>query len=430
MNNLAADTQRNVAVFLNDFDQEFADALEKLSKTLGRPVRGIILLDIEVKSIGKNTADKNGVFETIVCDYSDDAALRKVFKKLEKNLLFVTCSSERNQPYLARVLPHVPFLYGPTESSLGWATHKAGMREMLGSYDPDLIPNVQPVKKNTEEEIKKVLDKLKFPLIVKPTGLASSMLVSKVHNEAELRAALENGFSVIYDVYARDRGRGRPGFIVEEFIDGTMYSVDVYVGREGQVWPLPILRTKTAYAVGKEGFYVYQTDSHTTLTEKEIKAGHETAAKAVHALGLRSSVSHIELFHTATGWKIVELGPRAGGQRQDVYFTSYGVDHAYNEFLVKIGLEPELPTKRVGYCTTVNFYAEQEGIIKSIEGFEEAKNNPSMYRLMQDEKPGDMALLSNNGGKVVIKGIMANKNLEQLEKDAAFVRSTLKIITK
>ena len=430
MSDLANNSDRNIAIFLNDFDQEYADALVKLSDKLGRPLRGVILVDTEVKANGRNVPDEDNIFEQIVCDFSDDKELRTFTRAIESQVLLVTCSSERNQPYLQQLLPHLPYIYGPTESSLEWATHKAKMRDMLGSYDSSLAPKVQHIESHSEEAIQKALTNLTFPMIVKPTGLASSMLVSKVNNETELRITLKEGFQVIGRIYRRDRGRGKPGFIAEEYIDGTMYSTDVYVNEQGTVWPLPLVRSRTAHSVGREGFYIYQADSHTELSGEEIDEGHIAASKAVHALGLRSCVAHVELFHTSNGWKIIELGPRAGGKRQYVYSIAYGIDHAYNELLVKIGLEPEISDQTIAYCTTINLYAENEGTITAIENFDEVRQHPSVYMLTMRAKVGDQALLSHNGGKLIADGVVWHTDLAQMQKDAEYVRSTIKISTE
>ena len=112
MADLANDTGKDIAVFINDFRQEFAVGLHKLSLRLGRPLHGVILLDREVKEKGLYDRDTAGVFEEIVCDFSDDVALRKALKILEPNLLLVSGVAERNQPYLQRVLPHTPIFLG------------------------------------------------------------------------------------------------------------------------------------------------------------------------------------------------------------------------------------------------------------------------------------------------------------------------------
>ena len=427
---ITQDTSRTVALFLNDFDQEYADALEKLSSQLRRKLQGIVLVDSRVLHEGRNTPDTAKVFAQLSCDFDNPAELRRTIKKIENKLLLVTCSSERNQPYLKRLLPHVSALYGPTETSLEWATHKGQMRKLLEAYDEKLIPRVMAIKEYSDVAIHNLIQRLSFPVIIKPTGLAASMLVSKAHNIIELKAMLKSGFRIINDIYERDTGRGQPGFIVEEFIEGEMYSVDAYVDDIGTVMFLPLLRSKTAHSQGKDGFYIYQADSYTTLTAAEKHAGQEAAESAIHALGLRSCVAHVELFKTSHGWKIVELGPRAGGLRQDVYWVAYGIDHALNELRVKIGLKPQLAQEPIAYATTINIYPEQEGIITQIIGYEEALKNPSVYKLKLQAQPGELALLSGNGGKIIIRGVMHNKDLSELEKDAAYVRSILAVHTQ
>jgi hypothetical protein len=427
---LPNDPNHNVAVFINDFDQEFADALEKLSARLGRKLRGVILIDSEVKRKNRNSPDEAQVFEQIVCDFYDDASLRQAIAPIENNLLLLTCSSDRNQPYLQQVLPHMPYILGPTESSLVWATHKAKMRELLGAYDPTLTPKVQPVTGPGEAEIQKVIDNLAFPIIVKPTGLAASVLVSKAKDEDELRKVLKASFSVIREIYQRDGGRGEPSMIAEEFIEGDMYSVDVYVGQDGTVWPLPLLRSTTGYAAGKEGFHIYQEDTLLELQVNDIAAGHDAAKRAVHALGLRSCVAHIELFKTDDGWRVIELGPRAGGQRQYIYEAAYNIDHAYNELLVKVGLEPEINNQLVSHVTIVRLYASQTGELTGITGLEEAKSIGSVYNLRQRAQVGDLVATSDNGGKALVDGVLSNTDLTKLYEDAARVRSIIKITTK
>ena len=70
-----------------------------------------------------------------------------------------------------------------------------------------------------------ILSNLELPLIVKPTGLAAaSILVNKVAPEIERRETLKESFSTIHELDARDAGRWEPEMIIEEFMEGEMYS--------------------------------------------------------------------------------------------------------------------------------------------------------------------------------------------------------------
>jgi len=429
VHNLAEDPTKNVVLFINDYFDEYGAAFRKLAKRLDRELHGIMLVDKTLKETGMNLPDTSGLFEEIVCDFSSDAELRATIKQFEDNLLLVSCSAESSQMAFQRVLPHVPYLPGPTQSSLEWATHKGKMRELLGAYDSKLVPKVQPVASAAPEEIQQVLNNLDFPMIIKPTGLSDSALVTKVHTEHELRTTLRQAFAALHDTYSRNRGNGTPGIIVEEFMEGDLYSIDGYVNESGKVWLLPLLRSKSAYHMGLEGFYIYQTESYHELTPEEDAAGKKAAEDAVHAIGLRSSIAHVELYKTADGWKIIELGARPGAMRQEMYEVSYGVDHALNELLIKIGLEPEMGEGHRTHSMVFKVYPETAGEVDLLEGIDEAKRWPSVYKIFQFVQPGDNILPITQGGSVAVQGVLYGNDVNRLRQEVEHVRSAVKIRT-
>lgn len=427
--NLANDPSKDVVLYINDYFDEYGQAFRKLQERLGRRLRGIMLIDKTLKEAGKNLPDTSGLFEEVVCDFASDADLRAAIKSFEDNLLLVSCSAESSQMAFQRVLPHVPYVLGPSERSLEWATHKGKMRELIGAYDTKLVPKVQPVASATDSEISKVLAKLDFPMIIKPTGLSDSALVTKVHDEHELRGSLRDSFAALVGTYDRNRGNGKPGIIVEEFMEGDLYSIDGYVNEHGKVWLLPLLRSKSAYHMGLEGFYIYQTESYHELTLEEDAAGKKAAEDTIHAVGLRSSIAHIELYKTDDGWKIIELGARPGAMRQEIYEVSYGVDHALNELLIKIGLEPDMGNGHLKHSMVFKVYPESEGEVDILEGIDEAKRHPSVYKIFQFVQPGDSVLPITRGGSVAVQGVLYGDDVSRLREEVARVRAGIKINT-
>jgi biotin carboxylase len=425
---LADDPSKDIVLFINDFYPEYASAFHKLSERLHRPLRGILLVDRMAKEQNRVHPDKDHLFEEVVCDFSNAGELRATIKKFEDNLLLVSSSAESSQLDFKKVIPHVPYMRGPTEQSMEWATHKGQMREIIGAYNPSLVPRVRMVGSPIESEIKAVVADLRFPMIVKPTGLSGSSLVSKVNDEHELRRALHKSFTLIHEAYEREGGNGTPEIIVEEFINGDMYSADAYVDEYGKVWVLPILHGTTAHQLGRDGFYAYHWETDNGLSDDENDAGKDAAKQAIHALGLRSCLAHVELFKTIDNrWKICELGARPGGTRQEVYEVSYGVDHALNELLLKIGLEPEVNSELRVHSMVMNINAEEEGVVESIDGVEQAKNHPSVYKLRFFAKPGDMVKLNSNGGTAIGGGLMFNHDPEQLRRDSEAIRAMLRV---
>lgn len=427
VHNLAEDPMKNVVLYINDYYDEYGKAFRGLATYLGRKLRGVMLVDKTLKEAGQNLPDTSGVFEEIVCDFSNDVELRAVIKQLEDNLLLVSCSAEKSQLAFQRVLPHVPYLPGPTERSLEWATHKGKMRELIGAYDAKLVPKVQPVVSAANEEIQRVLRRLSFPMIIKPTGLSDSALITKVSSEHELRTELRVAFAALHDTYSRNRGNGDPGIIVEEFMEGDQYTIDGYVNEYGKVWLLPLLRSKSAYHMGLEGFYTYQTETYNELTPEQDAAGQKAAEDAIHAIGLRSSIAHLDMYHTANGWKIIELGARPGAMRQEIYEVSYGVDHALNELLIKIGLEPEMGNGRLTHSMVFKVYPETEGEIDILEGIDEANRHPSVYKIFQFARPGDSILPITQGGSVVVQGVLYGNDVNRLREEVNQVRSAIKV---
>lgn len=430
MHNLANDPTKNIVIFINDYYPEYAHAFYKLAERLKRPLRGIILIDKTLKESGLYHADPTGKFEEVVCDFKNDADLRSTIKQFEDNLLLVSCSAESSQMDFQRVVPHVPYVLNPSERSLEWATHKGKMRELIGAYDHTLVPKVQPIASASDAEVAKVVDALTFPMMIKPTGLSDSSLVSKVRNEHELRRALGESFAALDDTYKRNRGNGKPEIIVEEFMEGDLYSIDGYVDAFGKVWLLPLLRSKSAYHMGLPGFYIYQTETYHELTAEEDAGGKRAAEAAIHAIGLRSSVAHIELYNTADGWKIIEIGARVGALRHEVYEASYGVNHALNDLLLKIGLVPELGDGLHTHSMVFKVYPEVEGEVESVDGVDEARRHPSSYTINQFTHPGDHVLPITQGGSVAVQGVLCGNDVEQLRREVSEVRAGIKIHTR
>jgi biotin carboxylase len=427
---LADDPNKNVVIYINDFFPEFAVAFTKLSQKLGRPLHGVLLVDAERKASGKYRSYPEGNFEEIVIDFSDDAALRKAIKPFENNLLLVSCDSERSQLYFQKIIPHVPYVGAPTESSIVFSTDKGKMRELLRSYDESISPKATVLQDATPESVKKVCAAMDFPVIVKPTNLAAAILVNKANNEDELGTILKTSFTSLSEVYSQHRGLGSKTMIVEEFVEGDLYTTDAYVDAIGKVYVLPFIHFQNGSMVGMEGYQIHQEETYHTLTDEEQRQGVLVAEKAVHAVGLRSSVAHIELFRTNSGWKIVELGARPGGWRQEMYGVSYGIDHAFNELLVKIGLEPEMPSSLKTYSGLFIIYTPKPGIIESFSGLEEARKHPQMYALRINASIGDRALPSMQGGELLVDGVMYNADHEQLDRDMAAMRDHIIINIK
>ena len=103
------------------------------------------------------------------------------------------------------------------------------------------------------------------------------MLVTKANNEVELLDSLKDVSGRLNEIYELRRGRGDKKIIVEEFIDGDLYSVDAYIDHRGCVVFSPMVKTITGIKAGKQDYYGYfqMTPSglHNTQVSDEDKEG-------------------------------------------------------------------------------------------------------------------------------------------------------------
>ncbi len=418
---------RDLILVIDDVEPGLIKATNKLSKTLGRKLRGLALVDLKYPANRIRPKDDTGLFKEVICDFDNPNQLQSALSPHMDSLLAFTLRLESSAEGLRKIVPFLPYIPTPSESSLLWSTEKHQMRNRLYNYDHNLVPQYRYLSESNPAIITSIVQELSFPMIVKPNGLASSVLVTRCNTEKELSRCIDQTFQVMHDVYSRDLGRGNPSILVEEMIQGDMYSTDAYVNAEGKVYFLPLVKVVTAESLGLSGFYGYQRSTPVDLSPAEIKNAEKASIAAIRALNLSSSVAHIELFHSPEGWKIIELGPRIGNYREALYQESYGIDHYYNDLSVKIGLEPHIPLQPIAHSAAISIYGDEEGHIESIEGVDEARKVPSVVFLKAHAKPGDLALFAGSGGQVVVDGVFSNTDLHQLETDVTKVRELIRI---
>ncbi|HSX07080.1 MAG TPA: ATP-grasp domain-containing protein [Candidatus Saccharimonadia bacterium] len=425
--NAYLDEARDVIVSVRGVEPGLLTAAKKLEKRLGRPLRGIDLVDVRATENKYRIKDETGFFKEVICDFDNVTELQQALKPYADTVLVATCRLEEAIKDFRRLTPLLPYISTPSESSLVWCTQKALMRDRLHAHNPELVPRYINLGAYNPETLSHNVADFEFPVIVKPNGLYSSLLVSRCNDYAELQACLAKTFELIDEVYARGDGTGVPSVLVEEMIQGDMYSIDAYVDPYGKVYCLPAVQVITAHAIGLPGFYSYRHIIPTGLSEAELERAYEAARDSVKALNLRATSAHIELFHSPSGWKIIELGPRMGGYREDLYREAYGIDHHYNDLLVRIGLEPEIPSRVLKHAAGVNIYADEEGIITELSGIEEARQLPSLVTLGTNAKVGDIALFADSGGELIVDAILSNEDPEKLEADVARLRELVTI---
>ncbi len=373
--------EKNIILYVGKLFPHMYAALRAFEKAEDRTFRLGLIYDNKTKldEFTEKIVDKLDI--VIPCDFSSDTAIQEALAPFQDEILVLTTRSEDQITAFARIVPYVPFVHAPTETSLLWATDKIAMRKHLRSYNKNITPSFMVVKDTEKKSIQAVHETLTFPVIVKPAGLAASRLVGICYHKEELSDFLKRVFKEIETVYKEDGGNGIPKVLVEEFMEGQQYSIDVYVTDVGRMYFCPMVSVKTGKAIGFDDFFGYLQMTPTLLNEESIAQAEQVAEQAIRAMALRSTTVHVELLKTEQGWKVIELGPRIGGFRHMLYEAAFDFNHTANDILIRLPKKPHINKKEHGYAAAMKFFAKEEGKLIKLGGIKKIQELKSLKKI-------------------------------------------------
>ncbi|MCD5381289.1 MAG: ATP-grasp domain-containing protein [Candidatus Pacebacteria bacterium] len=417
---------KNIILYVMNLPPGTIEAVREYEKEFGRKLRIMLLMDSRLREV-KGLAQTPGLDIYKTCDFSKPWKITETLLPYQNQIMAITCRSEKYLGRFCEVLPHVPYLRAPSTESLRWASDKYEMRKRLRLFDTKLTPKFTKVKKNSAEERERVVKMIGFPMIVKPANLAASLFVTICYHEEELEIALRTIFRKLKKAYKDSDRLESPTVIAESYMEGDMYSVDSYVNSRGVVYHCPLVRVTTGKNIGHDDFYNYLQMTPTALKSGTIARAEEAAEKSIHALGLRSTLAHVELMKMDDEWKIIEIGARMGGFRHLLHKLSCGINHALNDVLIRIPKRPHIPKKCQGYSCAMKWFAKKEGKITEMKGIKKIEELESFHMIDVSKKIGDRATFARNGGKSVFNLFMYNADRSKLLADIRRVEQLVHI---
>lgn len=387
--------------------------IRSYGQATGKTFRIMVLRDSRAKRL--DDSPECDLF--VECDFSRANKIAEALLPYQDELLAVTCRFEQYIARFAEVIPHVPYLRTPTVESLRWSSDKYEMRRRFKLFDPKDTPKFTRVTTNTVKERQRIIQRVGFPMIVKPTNLAASLFVNVCYHEEDLEKTLRTLFRRIKVAYQNDQRSEEPKIIAEEYLEGDLYSIDSYVNSRGEVTHCPLVRQKTAREIGRDDFFNYLQITPSKLKSETVANAEAVAEKAIHALGLRSVTAHAELMKIDDEWKIIEVGPRPGGLRDQLHKLSCDIDHTVNDILIRIPRKPSIPRKCRGFAAYMKYFAEREGRITEMRGIKKIESLDSLHSLTINKKVGDRSVFARNGGRAVFTAILYNEDRSKLLAD-------------
>lgn len=307
-------------------------------------------------------------------------------------------------------------------------TDKFIMRGMFAAAPEKISPDFAVV--TSADDVRAFAAQHTFPLILKPANLSKSLLVSKAVSMDELMGAYDKTMAVIDKVYARYAPQTTPKLLIEEFMEGSVHSVDAFVDKDGEPYVLDaVVDYQTGHDIGYADNFHYSRLLPSTLPAETIAAIRHTAAVGCKALGIKNSPAHIEIILTAEGPRIVEIGARNGGYRERMHLMANGIDIDANAIRLSLGEEPKISADRSECVGVFELFPKQPGIFAGIANEDQLRELPSLQMLSIKPELGTFVGSSSDGYKMCAIVILHNKDAEQFAQDMAFLNNHVAVQT-
>jgi hypothetical protein len=421
--------KRNIIAYVMVLPAGAVESIRRYEKKEKRKFRTMLIWD-KNSTHDKTLEGYSGLDIYLEIDLTKPAEIAEALAPYQDELCAITCRAESYMARFIQVIPHVPYLRTPTTESLRWSTDKLEMRRRFAILAKKYTPKYAVVKNTTKAERNRVIKKIGFPMIVKPTNLAQSLLITVCYHEEELAQALTTAFKKIQKIYDENGRTEEPKMMVEQFMEGDMYSVDVYVNGRGKLYFCPMVKVITGRNIGHDDFFNYLHMSPTGLKSSSIEKAHEAASAGIHALGLRNTTAHVELMKMDDEWKLIEIGPRVGGFRHKLHKLSCDIDHSLNDILIRLPKKPVIPKKCKGYAVTLKWYPKQEGELVQLKGIKKIQELKSFVDIGVTKKLGDKCTFAKNGGKAVFTVTLFNAERPKLLADIRRIEQSIDIKIK
>lgn len=335
-------------------------------------------------------------YETILIDYLEDNPGQLVADKwyqesttdVEKVLDIAI--KEKVDGILAYASDPAALPAAIVAEKLGLPTNPAKSVEILGIkhkfrkfLKENSFPSPEIFTFNPDDDINEIkgnLQKLKFPIVIKPTDSSGSKGVSFLDDLSDLQRAIMHA-----DEYSRNKI-----LIAEEFIErGFPYVIggDIFI-ENGEI---TLLGDMAALRENKgEGLIPVGEKFPNGLNVSQRKKVFKELQRLVDCLGIKNGELNIEILLDKEDYPhFLELGPRAGGNMIPVQLSDiFGIDLIEANIKVAMGEHVGLKPSQPKECfMTYVLHSDKDGLFKDIAFSPEIEK--FIYRKVIYKKPGN-----------------------------------------
>lgn len=363
----------------------------------------------------------------LVVDFSSQSVLLDSLSSLKHAPDLVVATYENYVLPAAWIADYLD-LPGLPISAAEACTDKFAMRTLFAQAPEKISPDFAIV--HDEADIINFAHAHSFPLILKPANLAKSLLVTRSNDIDELLENYRKSTELLASTYKKYAPNRTPKLIVEEFLEGSIHSVDAFVASDGEPFVLEqIVDYQTGYDIGYNDNFHYSRTLPSTLSIDEQSSLRHCAEVGIKALGIKNSPAHVEIIMTSQGPRIVEIGARNGGYRERMHRLANGIDITEAALAVASGMAPSIKANKNDSCSVLELFAKEGGTFVGISNIDQLRALPSLHYLSVKATAGEYTGKSSDGYRAAAVIILSHASKEQFAKDSEYLNAHCVVVT-
>ena len=257
-----------------------------------------------------------------------------------------------------------------------------------------------------------------FPVVVKPVDNMGARGCRRVDTGAELKAAIENALQFSRSCRA----------IAEEYMEGPEFSLDAIIYK-GEV---TICGLADRHIFFPPYFIEMGHTMPTMFAANDQAAIIDVFIRGIKALGIENGAAKGDIKLTSRGPMIGEIAARLSGGYMSGWTYPYasGVNPVEGALSVALGQKPENLSPRKNWTSAERAFISIPGLVKSIEGLEDAGNIQYVKDLFLRTGPGQPIFFPENNvtkaGNVITTAPERQAAVQAAEKAAKTILIRLK----
>lgn len=365
----------------------------------------------------------------VLADFSSKANLLAAVSNIRQPVDGVIATYENYILPAAWIAQHLN-LPGLPVSAAEACTDKFLMRSLFADAPEKISPGFARV--TSEDDVRQFAAAHTFPIILKPANLAKSLLVTKNHTIDELITNYHKSVDLLQTTYKKYAPNRTPSLIIEEFLEGSIHSVDAFVDSTGTPHVLDaVVDYQTGYDIGYNDNFHYSRILPSKLSTHDQAALRHCAEVGIRALGMKSSPAHVEIIMTKDGPRLVEIGARNGGYRERMHALANGIDITGNALALALNNPLDITKRRNDPCAVLELFPRHPGIFVGIKNEQSLRDLSSLQYVSIKAKPGQVIGKAADGFKMAAVIILHGSEdaSDDFWHDLDYIRSQVEVIT-